>query len=530
MKYPLALFLVLDGWGVCTETNGNAVCSANTPNIDRIAEFFPVIHLDASGEQVGLPAGQMGNSEVGHLNLGAGRIVEQDILRIDKAISNRTFFNNDALYKVADFVRQTGGGIHLTGLLSDGGVHSSLPHLYALVEWAKLEGFRRVYIHAFLDGRDTPPKSALKYIEAVEEVLAEKGVGRIATVCGRYYAMDRDKRWERLREAYKVMVFHQGIMSVSAREAVTKGYDRGESDEFVFPTVVVPQGDGGIKDGDGVIFFNFRADRARQLTRALTDLSFDEFSRSNPDITGEEKGNAPPKIAVATMTEYDGSFNITAIFPPIYLNNTLGEWFSLNGVRQLRIAETEKYAHVTYFFNGGSEKPFAYEDRVLIPSPKVATYDLVPEMSAIEVTDEVERRLRLKEYQFVVLNYANLDMVGHTGNYNATVKSMEVIDKCVGRVISVVKELGGIVVLTADHGKAEQMLDFSTGQPHTAHTTNLVPCYFIGNGYEALRFKQQGILADVAPTLLNLLGMEQPDEMTGKLLLDNRCNAGAVCK
>lgn len=539
MKYPLAAFIILDGWGERSETDGNAVKAAKTPNIDKIVGIYPPVYLKASGEEVGLPRGQMGNSEVGHLNFGAGRIVEQDILRIDKAVSDGSFYENSALNDVASFAKRNKGAIHILGLLSDGGVHSSLNHLFALIEWAKKKKFSQVFIHAFLDGRDTPPKSALEYVEITEKVLEEKGIGKIATICGRYYAMDRDKRWERLWEAYKTLVFGRGLLAATAKEAVIKGYERGETDEFLLPTIIasaaiiVPSTVGAtatllaharescIKDGDGVIFYNFRADRARQLTRALIQENFDGFSRSNPDLKNRE-GNLPPNIAIATMTEYDASLQVPVMFPPSYLINTFGEWISRKGYCQLRLAETEKYAHVTYFFSGGREEPFPNEDRILIPSPKTATYDLQPGMSAIEVTQEAEKRILSGKYQFIIMNYANLDMVGHTGNFNATVAAVETVDDCVGKVLAAILEIGGVVVLTSDHGKAEQMIDHDNNQPQTAHTTNPVPCYFIGKGLECLKFKSHGILADVTPTLLEIVGVELPSEMTGKSLLEKQ--------
>lgn len=500
MKYPQALLLILDGWGESSQTNGNAVRGAKAPVINRIAQSCPPIYLETSGEKVGLPHGQMGNSEVGHLNLGAGRIVDQDILRINKAISDGSFFLNPAFSKIADFAKSNNGAVHLLGLLSDGGVHSILEHLFALLEWAKRQKLEKTYLHLFLDGRDTPPKSALKYLATAEQVLKEKGIGQIATIGGRYYAMDRDKRWERLWTAYKSMVLGEGLIAASAKEAIVKGYERGETDEFILPTVVASQDDGRIKDGDGIIFFNFRSDRGRQLTRALTDPAA-----------------KTPRIAMATMTEYEAALPVEVAFPPKYLVNTLGEWFSKCNLKQLRIAETEKYAHVTYFFNGGREAPFPGEDRILIPSPKAATYDLVPAMSSAEVTDEVEKNILSNQYQLIVVNYANLDMVGHTGNYEAAVAAMEAVDKCVGRVLAAVEKIGGVAILTSDHGNAEQMIDIETGQPHTSHTTNAVPCYFIGPKPDKFHFDPpHGILADVAPTLLDLLGMDKPQEMTGR--------------
>lgn len=515
MKYPQALLLILDGWGESSQINGNAVRGAKAPVINRIAQSCPPIYLETSGEKVGLPYGQMGNSEVGHLNLGAGRIVDQDILRINKAISDSSFFLNPAFSKIADFAKNNNGAVHLLGLLSDGGVHSILEHLFALLEWAKRQKLEKIYLHLFLDGRDTPPKSALKYLSTAEQVLKEKSIGQIATIGGRYYAMDRDKRWERLWAAYKAMVFGEGLIAASAKEAIVKGYERGETDEFILPTIVASQDDGRIKDGDGIIFFNFRSDRGRQLTRALADPAFDGF------VSYEVK---TPRIAMATMTEYEAALPVEVAFPAKYIVNSLGEWFSKCNLKQLRIAETEKYAHVTYFFNGGQEAPFPGEDRILIPSPKAATYDLVPDMSSAEITDELEKNILSNQYQLIVVNYANLDMVGHTGNYEAAVAAMEAVDKCVGRSLAAVEKVGGIAILTSDHGNAEQMIDIETGQPHTSHTTNVVPCYFIVPKPDKFHFNpppigpfqdlRHGILADVAPALLDLLGMDKPQEMT----------------
>nr|WP_174391330.1 2,3-bisphosphoglycerate-independent phosphoglycerate mutase [Caldanaerobius polysaccharolyticus] len=508
----LVTLVVMDGYGKNQNLEGNAIANANTPNLDRYYREFPNTTLKSSGMAVGLPEGQMGNSEVGHLNIGAGRVVYQEFARISKAIEDGDFYTNEVLVKAVDNAIEHGSALHLMGLVSDGGVHSHISHLYALLKLAKDKGLTKVYVHAFLDGRDVPPACATEYIVALEEKMSELGVGRIATVEGRYYAMDRDKRWERVKLAYDAIADGIGIKVSSAVEAVKKAYERGETDEFVKPSVVM-NGDkpvATVNPHDSIVFFNFRPDRARQLTRSFIYEDFDSFER--------KRGYIP--VHFVTMTQYDETFGdlVHIAFEPIKkLENTLGEYLSKNGIRQLRIAETEKYAHVTFFFNGGIEEPNENEDRVLIPSPKVATYDLKPEMSAYEVTDELVKRIKSKDYQFILVNYANCDMVGHTGVYDAAVKAIEAVDRCLGRVVDAVMEQGGVVLITADHGNAEQMIDYNTGDPMTAHTTNVVPFIVIGAGDVKLR--EGGKLADIAPTVLDIMGLPKPQEMTGESLI-----------
>ena len=507
---PAILLMVLDGWGINPRREGNAIALARTPNMDELWNRYPHTLLQASGEAVGLPHGQMGNSEVGHLNLGAGRIVYQDFTRISKAIREGKFFQNPTLLEGIGRIKESRGALHLLGLVSDGGVHSHIDHLVALLQLVKQEGLDRTFIHAFLDGRDTPPKSGIDYLRQLEGELTRIGVGRIATLMGRYYAMDRDNRWERIQKAYAAMVPGKGRMGRSACSALESAYGEGETDEFVLPTVItedrgVPVG--CIADGDGVIFFNFRADRAREITRALAFADFAGFSR--PQV--------PQLASYVCMTEYDETFHLPIAFPPQHLSHILAEEISSRSIPQLRIAETEKYAHVTFFFNGGIEQVFPFEERCLIPSPKVATYDLQPEMSAYLVTGEVKRRLPTGRYRFILLNYANPDMVGHTGILPAAIQAIETVDSCVGQVVSTIRQAGGIVLITADHGNAEQMVDYETGEPHTAHTTNPVPFLVIQDGL-SLRLRE-GILADLAPTLLQIWGLEKPPEMEGESLL-----------
>jgi 2,3-bisphosphoglycerate-independent phosphoglycerate mutase len=448
----------------------------------------------------------MGNSEVGHLNIGAGRVVYQELTRISKAIRTKEFFANDEFGTLLNCIRTQNGALHLMGLLSDGGVHSHIEHLYALVRLAKETGISRVFVHAFLDGRDVPPSSAGTYIEALEQKMAEIGAGNIATIAGRYYAMDRDKRWERTEKAYTAMVYGEGEKAATAAQALADAYDRGETDEFVLPTIV--QGGAAIQNGDGIIFFNFRPDRARQITRAFVDQDFDGFARKDGQLD----------IRFVCMTQYDETIAVPVAFKPTYLNQTLGEVISAHGLKQLRIAETEKYAHVTFFFNGGEEKPSPGEDRCLIPSPKVATYDLQPEMSAVEVTDAVVERIKSQEYDLIVLNYANGDMVGHTGIYEAAVKAVTTVDRCLGRVVEAMLGVGGMICITSDHGNAEQMLDPVTGEPFTAHTTNPVPFILVSEKHKQVELRS-GVLADIAPTILELLNIPQPAEMTGETLI-----------
>lgn len=504
---PVAL-IILDGWGIGKDYEGNAILKAKTPNYKMLLENYPSTKLEASGLSVGLPEGQMGNSEVGHLNIGAGRIIYQEFTRISKAIENGEFFEKQEFIKAVENAKKNNSSLHLMGLLSDGGVHSHNTHLYALLELAQKYGLKDVYIHCFLDGRDVPPKSAKKYIEELENKLSELGVGKIATVSGRYYAMDRDKRWDRTKKAYDAMVLGKGREASTPIEAINKSYDEDITDEFVIPTVIIKDGSPVkvVEDNDSIIFFNFRPDRARQITRAFVDNDFDGFVR-------DKKVN----VYFVCMTQYDKTIsNVEIAYKPQVYVNTLGEYLSKKGLKQLRIAETEKYAHVTFFFNGGVEKPNEGEDRVLIPSPKVATYDLKPEMSAVEVKEEVIKRINEEKYDFIVLNFANPDMVGHTGKFDAAVKAIETIDKCLGDIVKLIIEKGGKVMITADHGNAEEMIDESTGKVITAHTTNMVPCIVIGEGDIKLR---EGILADIAPTILDMMGIEKPSEMTGESLI-----------
>ncbi|MCX7770705.1 MAG: 2,3-bisphosphoglycerate-independent phosphoglycerate mutase [Proteobacteria bacterium] len=498
--------IILDGWGINNSLKTkNAFRSANAPFIKSLFEKYPHSQLSASGEDVGLPDGQMGNSEVGHLNIGAGRIVYQDLTRISKEIKNGNFFKNPVLNKAFEIAKKHESKVHLMGLVSDGGVHSHIDHLKGLLELAKIKDFRNVVIHCFTDGRDTPPTNGIEYIKDLSNHLSNLGFGRIGVVSGRYYAMDRDKRWDRTKLAYDALTLGEApYYAESAVEAVKMAYDRGETDEFIKPTIVKQDQDIRITKKDVVIFFNFRADRARQLTKALTEEKFNDFERKvQPDIS-----------YYVTMTLYDELFkNVHIAFPPESLKNILGEVLSEHKIRQLRIAETEKYAHVTYFFNGGEEKAFPYEDRCLIPSPReVPTYDLKPEMSAYEVTDEVIKRLNSETYEFVVLNYANMDMVGHTGVFESAVKAVEALDNCLSRLIPAILEKNGTIFLTSDHGNAEQMTE-EDGSPHTAHTTNPVPFIFISNGSK-LKVRN-GILADIAPTILSFMGIKKPNEMTG---------------
>src|SRR5574341_825762 len=511
MSGKRVLLIVLDGWGISMSRDGNAVALARTPVYTRLMNGSPHTELSASGEAVGLPEGQMGNSEVGHLNLGAGRVVYQDSTRISKAIRDGEFFQNPVLLSAMDSVQKAGGNLHLMGLLSDGGVHSRLDHIFAMVDLVKARGIANVFFHAFLDGRDTPPSSAVQYLKQLEDHLAKVGIGRIATVTGRYYAMDRDKRWDRVQKAYEALVMGEGIRKYSAVDAVQQSYEQNKSDEFVIPTVLLDQRTNAplaaIQDDDAVIFCNFRSDRAREITRALTD----------PDFQGFHRRVSPKLSTFVCLTTYDETLDLPVAFPPVKLTNILGHVLSKQGLRQFRIAETEKYAHVTFFFNGGEETPFPLEDRVLVPSPRdVATYDKKPEMSAREVTDELVKGILSKRYGFILVNYANPDMVGHTGVLEAAVKAVEVLDECLGRALRAAQEAGFAVLITADHGNLEVMKDDSTGQPHTAHTTDPVPFILIG---KQAKLRDKGVLADVAPTALELMGLEKPAEMTGESLI-----------
>lgn len=504
---PIAI-IIMDGFGISPTQEGNAIAHARKPNLERLWKEYPTTTLKASGLAVGLPRGQMGNSEVGHLNLGGGRIVYQDLTRISLAVENGTFASNPVLQEAMNLARKGGSKLHLIGLLSDGGVHSHITHLYALLEMARSMDLSRVFVHAILDGRDVPPRSALGYFRDLEEKFSQTGTGSTATVSGRYYTMDRDRRWERVEKAYRCLVYGEGLRADSAEEAVRKGYDRGENDEFIMPTVVDDKG--MVDDGDSIIFFNFRPDRAREITRAFVDKDFQEFATK------------PIRVHYTCMTQYDATLNAPVAYPAENLIDTLGEVVSRAGLKQLRIAETEKYAHVTYFFNGGKEEVNPGEDRVLIPSPKVATYDLQPQMSAYEVRDELLARLDSGRYDLVVLNFANPDMVGHTGIFEAAVKAVEVVDGCVGEIVNRILSLGGAVLLTADHGNAEKMQDSDTGQPHTAHTTNPVPFTLITSDRKSYRLREDGILADVAPTALELMHIPQPEAMTGRTLINLR--------
>ena len=504
MKHPV-LLMILDGWGIAPASSTNAAAVAKTPNLDGYFANYPHTTLQASGREVGLPAGQIGNSEVGHLNIGSGRIIYQSLTRISKSIEDGDFFKNGVLCDTMEKTREADAALHLLGLVSDGGVHSHISHLVALLEMAKRHGLSRVYVHAFLDGRDVPPQSALTYIEELEQAMGRIGVGRIATVSGRYYAMDRDKRWERVERAYRAVTLGEGVPAASAAEGVKASYAAGVTDEFVVP-LVVNGVDGRIKAGDGVIFFNFRPDRARELTRALHDEDFPYFARP--------EGVRP--VRFACMAQYDATIDALVAYPPESINDTLGQVLAARGMRQLRIAETEKYAHVTFFFNGGVEEPNAGEERILIPSPKVATYDLQPEMSAEEVTQALLAELDKDKFDAIILNFANPDMVGHTGVLAAAVKAMEKVDDCAGRIVRKVLELGGTACITADHGNLEKMAE-ADGEPNTAHTTNPVPFIVVSKQRHKLH---SGILADIAPTLLELLHIEQPAAMTGHSLLE----------
>lgn len=504
-KKPVAL-VILDGFGISDNVEGNAVKAAHKPNYDRYFNNYPHGELGASGLSVGLPEGQMGNSEVGHLNIGAGRIVYQQLTRITKSIEDGDFAENEALKKAVNNAKENNSSLHLMGLLSDGGVHSHINHLKGLLKLAKEKGVQKVYIHAFLDGRDVPPASAKEYIVELENYMQEVGVGQIATVSGRYYAMDRDKRWERVQLAYNAIVLGKGEEAASAIEAVDKSYNDNKTDEFVLPTIIAGAGKANVKNKDSVIFFNFRPDRAREITRAINDKVFDGFSREALDLT------------FVTMTEYDVTLQgVDVAFGPESYTNTLGEYVSKMGKNQLRIAETEKYAHVTFFFNGGVEEPNSNEDRALIPSPKVATYDMQPEMSAYKVTEELLNKLDEDKYDMIILNFANPDMVGHTGVFDAAKKAVEAVDVCLGKVVDKILEKNGTAFITADHGNAEQMIDFSTGKPMTAHTTDAVPFLYVAADAKPLR--DSGILADIAPTMLQVMGLEVPKEMTGKSLI-----------
>ena len=507
-KKPVML-MILDGFGIALKSEGNAVELAKKPNFDKLFNKYPHTQLEASGLAVGLPEGQMGNSEVGHLNIGAGRVVYQELTRITKSIADRDFFEYEALLKAIKNAKENNTALHLLGLLSDGGVHSHIDHIKGLLEFASTQGLQKVYLHGFMDGRDVAPSSGKEFIIKAEAMMKEVGVGEIASISGRYYAMDRDNRWERVELAYNAMVLGKGQTATSAIEAIESSYHDNKTDEFVLPTVITENGHAKatIKNGDSVIFFNYRPDRARELTRAINDKEFAGFKRETLNLV------------FTTITQYDKTLEgVNVAYAPQTLSNTLGEYVSSKGLKQLRIAETEKYAHVTFFFNGGVEKENEGEDRALVSSPKVATYDLKPEMSAYEATEELLKRLDSDKYDMIILNYANPDMVGHTGVVPAAVKAIEAVDECLGKVVDKVLEKEGTVFITADHGNAETMIDFSTGTPFTAHTTNVVPLLWISDNANGANINP-GKLSDLAPTMLTVMGVEIPKEMTGKSLI-----------
>ncbi len=503
--------IIMDGYGINEDVCCNAICKADSKNVKRLMKEYPSTLIGASGMDVGLPEGQMGNSEVGHLNMGAGRIVYQELTRITKSISDGDFYTNPEFLTAIKNAKENGKKLHLYGLLSDGGVHSHITHLYALIELAKKEGLDDVFVHCFLDGRDVSPTSGADFIKDLKAEMNKLSFGTIASVGGRYYVMDRDNRWDRVEKAYDMMTAGIGETTEDAESYVRASYDNGVTDEFVIPAHVVKDGKmvGLIEEGDSIIFFNFRPDRARQITRAMSQENFDGFTRKTGFL----------KPTYVCFTRYDASFeNISIAFKPQVLTNTLGEYLAKIGKTQLRIAETEKYAHVTFFFNGGVEKPNDLEDRELIASPKVATYDLKPEMSALEVTDKVIAKLDEQKYDVVILNFANCDMVGHTGDFDAAIKAVQTVDECVGKVVDKILSLGGQAIITADHGNADKMAD-ENGSPFTAHTTNKVPFIVVGEKVKNVSLRDGGILADVAPTFLDMMGVEIPKEMTGKTLI-----------
>lgn len=510
-KRPM-LLMILDGFGLSNKKKGNAIAQANTPYLDSLFEKYPHTKLKASGQAVGLPEGQMGNSEVGHLNIGAGRIVYQELSRITKACEDNTILLNPELNAVMNYVLENGTALHLLGLVSDGGVHSHIDHLKAILTMAKDKGITRAYIHCFMDGRDVPPTSGINYIKELQNFIEELGLGEIVTIAGRYYAMDRDKRWDRVQKAFEAMVMREGRQGGDPVLVMEEAYANGETDEFVLPTCIHSSVASdtrrlAVNDRDGLIMFNFRPDRAREITRAFVDPNFDGFTRRRE----------PQEIKYVCMTQYDAEMpNVAVAFPPDAPENTFGEYISSLGLTQLRIAETEKYAHVTFFFNGGREEPFKGEDRILVPSPKVATYDLQPHMSAFEVTEQLLIALRSDKYDVIILNFANPDMVGHTGVMSAAIKAIEAIDKCIPNIVASVLAKGGQLLLTADHGNADVMID-EDGNPVTAHSLNPVPLMHISS--EPRKLKRGGRLCDIAPTMLELMGLEKPEEMTGKSLL-----------
>ncbi len=509
---PLAL-IIIDGWGYSPAREGNAIALADTPYYDELLNDYPHTLLEASGTRVGLPPGIMGNSEVGHLNIGSGRVIRMDVSRVDYDISTGEFFKNPVLLAALAELKRSGKSLHLLGLISDGQVHSSLEHLYALLRMAQRQGLDRVFIHCFLDGRDTPPSSALKYIAQLQKQIDDIACGKIATVVGRYYAMDRDKRWERTQRAYELLVNAVGQRSVDASAAIRHSYERGITDEFVEPIVIVSEAGeptATIQEGDAGIFFNFRPDRARQLTRALAIAGFNEFPIAHR-----------PQIKFVCFTLYDRTFGLPIAFGPHDHHNVLAEVWAGTTVNNFRLAETEKYAHVTYFFNGGVEKEYPCERRLLVPSPKIATYDLQPEMSAFKVTKELLAAIQANETSIFVVNFANPDMVGHTGKLDKTIAACQYVDTCLGWITKAIRQAGGVTMITADHGNAEQMINLETGQPHTAHTSNPVPFHLIDDAARGLQLRSGGALEDVAPTVLGLLGIESPPEMTGRDLRES---------
>ena len=507
MKDKLTMLMILDGFGDNKNKDGNAIKLAKTPNIDKLMKKYPNVDINTSGLAVGLPKGQMGNSEVGHTNIGAGRIVYQELTRITKSIEDGEFFTNPEFIAAIENCKKNNSKLHILGLVSDGGVHSHNRHLYGLLEMAKRRDFEDVYVHCFLDGRDTPPASAESYIIKLQDKMNEKEIGKIASLSGRFYSMDRDKRWERVKKCYDALVNGEGHKAGSSIKAIEDSYQKEVFDEFVEPTLICNGEEpiATIGKNDSVIFFNFRPDRAREITRTLVDNDFNEFETKKLDLY------------YVCFTQYDETMpNVKIAFKPTKLVNTYGEYVSKHGLKQLRIAETEKYAHVTFFFNGGEEKQYEGEDRILVSSPKVETYDMQPEMSANEVTDKVVDAINSKKYDTIILNYANPDMVGHTGSLEAAIKAVETIDNCVGRVVEAVNAQEGILLITADHGNSEQMIDYKTGEPHTAHTTNPVPLILVGKDDVKLK---SGKLADLAPTMLDLMNLSKPEEMTGESLL-----------
>ena len=511
MSKKPAVLMILDGFGLNEKGEHNAVAEAKKPNIDKLMAEYPWVKGNASGMAVGLPEGQMGNSEVGHLNMGAGRIVYQELTRITKEIQDGTFFENPALMSAVENCKANDSALHMFGLLSDGGVHSHNTHLYGLLELAKRNNLSKVYVHAFLDGRDTPPASGKDFVADLEAEMAKIGVGEVASVCGRYYAMDRDNNYDRVQLAYNALTKGEGLQAASAVAAVAESYDREETDEFVKPTVVMKNGApvATIKDGDSVIFYNFRPDRAREITRSFCDDDFKGFDRGKR-----------LNIKYVCFSDYDPTIpNKEVAFHKIAVTNTFGEWLAAKGMKQARIAETEKYAHVTFFFNGGVEEPNEGEDRILVNSPKdVATYDLKPQMSAYEVCDQLVNAIKSGKYDVIIINFANPDMVGHTGVEEAAIKAIEAVDECVGKAVEALKEVDGVMFICADHGNAEQLVDYETGAPFTAHTTNPVP-FILVNADPSYKLREGGCLADIVPTIIELMGMEQPVEMTGKSLL-----------